>query len=474
MFFYLMFQEILITIGVTLLVIILIAGVIFLMFLEQRRYRDEMMLVTEEIIPFSTLRKMIERTIKRNRKKNKPFTLILVDIDNFQEVRDAFNSEEEKFIMQYITEHIKAALPEESVMSPGLHSDQFYIYIPSSFDHSHILTLAQSIKREAEKKVEVFEKIVIKKTVSLAIATYPLHGSTEELLLQALDIAMYVVKKNGGNGIKYYTDELATDKDLLNLYQELQAAVHREEFIYHYQPIVATDNEKTLYGVEALLRWNHPKRGLLTPPQFLHLAETSGELDHIGIWGVEQALILITTLQQERLVNDLIVNINVSPRQILNEDTFLIFQRMIEKYRTKPEFVAIEIPEFSTYKNNDQFMRNLIRIKTLGFKMAIDISTTDYDVIELVDKFQIDMIKLNRNFFMLEDNYNTRKYLQMITEFVHEKKLLLVAEGVETESQFLELSKKGIGYAQGFFIAKPLDQENLREYLKNATKQIES
>src|SRR5690606_1509424 len=235
------------------------------------------------IVPYTTLRKLIERTIKRNRKKNKPFTLMLLDLDDFQEIRDAFNQEEEKYIMKHITEHIKSALPEESVISPGLHSDQFYILVPDSFDHSHIITLAQSIKREAEKKVEVFEKVVIKKTCSLAIATYPLHGSTEELLLQALDIALYVVKKNGGNGIKYYTDELATDKDLLNLYQELREAVHREEFIYHYQPIVATSEDKKIYGVEALLRWNHPKRGLLTPPQFIHLAEQTGELDHIGI-----------------------------------------------------------------------------------------------------------------------------------------------------------------------------------------------
>ncbi len=460
-----MFENIFLTVGVTFLIVVFIAALIVLMFFEQRRYRDEMMLITDEIVPYTTLRKLIERTIKRNRKKNKPFTLMLLDLDDFQEIRDAFNQEEEKYIMKHITDHIKSALPEESVISPGLHADQFYILVPDSFDHSHIITLAQSIKKEAEKKVEVFEKVVIKKTCSLAIATYPLHGSTEELLLQALDIALYVVKKNGGNGIKYYTDELATDKDLLNLYQELREAVHREEFVYHYQPIVATSEDKKVYGVEALLRWNHPKRGLLTPPQFIHLAEQTGELDQIGIWGVEQALILITTLQQEKLVRDLIVNINVSPRQILNEDTFLTFQRMIDKYRTKPELIAIEIPEFSTYKNNEQFMRNLIRIKTLGFKMAIDIETTDYDVIGLVERFQIDMIKLNRNFFMLEDNYNSRKYLQMIIEFVKEKKLQLVAEGVETEVQFEELNKKGIGYAQGYYVAKPLDQQQLREFL---------
>ncbi len=347
-----MIQDILTVFGITALVIALIAGLIILMFFEQRRYRDEMMLISDEIVPYTTLRKLIQRTIKRNRKNNKPFTLILIDLDAFQEIRDAFNQEEEKYIMKFITDHIKNALPEESVMAPGLHSDQFYIFVPDSFDHSHILTLAQSIKREAEKRVEVFEKVIIKKTSSLAIATYPLHGSTEELLFQALDIALYVVKKNGGNGIKYYTDELATDKDLLNLYQELREAVHREEFVYHYQPIVSTEDEKTVYGVEALLRWNHPKRGLLTPPQFIHLAEQTGELDHIGVWGVEQALILITTLQQERLVRDMIVNINVSPRQILNEDTFLIFQRMIDKYRTKPDLIAIEMPEFTTYKNN--------------------------------------------------------------------------------------------------------------------------
>src|SRR5690606_35640924 len=129
---------------------------------------------------------------------------------------------------------------------------------------------------------------------------------------------------------------------------------------------------KDIYGVEALLRWQHPKRGLLAPQSFIGLAEQSGELDAIGIWGVEQALLLLTDLSQLYHLHNLVVNINVSPRQILNEETFTIFQRLIQKHRAKPEMVAIEIPDFSTYKNNETFMRNLIKIKTLGFQIAID------------------------------------------------------------------------------------------------------
>ncbi len=461
----LMFVEILSTIGITAVLILLIVGIIFLLRHELRKYHDEKLLVSDEVTPYGTLTALIERTIKRNGRLNKPFTLMLIDLDAFQEIIDTFNKEEESFIMKYVSSHIKSALPEESIISPGLKSDQFYIFIPDSFDHSNILTLAKSIKKEAERKVQILDKITIKKTVSMAIATFPLHGTTPDLLFQALDIALYMVKKSGGNGIKYYSEELSQDKEILNLYHELKEAIEKEEFVYFYQPIVSTNSVREVYGVEALLRWNHPKRGLLSPPAFIHLAEQSGELDSIGVWGVEQALLLLTDLSQLYSINDFVVNINVSPRQILNEETFTIFQRMIQKHRTKANLVAIEIPDFTTYKKNEKFMRNLIKIKTLGFKIAIDISTTDYDVMDIVERFKIDMIKLNREFFRLEDNYNSRKYLQMITDFVKDRGIKLVAEGVETEEQFNELNKKGIGFAQGYFVAKPLDQTQLSAFL---------
>src|SRR5690606_35767198 len=136
-----------------------------------------------------------------------------------------------------------------------------------------------------------------------------LHGNTKDLLFQALDIAMYIVKKNGGNGIKYYSEELSQGKEYLDLYHEIREAIEKEEFIYFYQPIVSTSDTKNIYGVEALLRWQHPKRGLLAPQSFIGLAEQSGELDAIGIWGVEQALLLLTDLSQLYHMHNLVINI---------------------------------------------------------------------------------------------------------------------------------------------------------------------
>ncbi|MBN3490003.1 bifunctional diguanylate cyclase/phosphodiesterase [Acholeplasma equirhinis] len=458
-------MEIFLTILVTLILIGLIIGLYFVLKHELRKYRDEKLLVSDEVVPLSTLTNLVDRMIKRNTKKAKPFTLMLIDLDQYQDIVDAFNEEEERLIMQYVSNHIKTALPEESVISQGVKPDQFYIFIPDSFDHSNILNLAKHIKRESQRKVSILDGVEIKKTVSIGIATFPLHGNTKDLLFQALDIAMYIVKKNGGNGIKYYSEELSQGKEYLDLYHEIREAIEKEEFIYFYQPIVSTSDTKDIYGVEALLRWQHPKRGLLAPQSFIGLAEQSGELDAIGIWGVEQALLLLTDLSQLYHMHNLVVNINVSPRQILNEETFTIFQRLILKHRAKPEMVAIEIPDFSTYKNNETFMRNLIKIKTLGFQIAIDLSTTDYDVLDLVERFKIDMIKLNRDFFKLEENYNKRKYIQMLIDFVKAKELKLVAEGVETEAQLQELYTKGVGYAQGYFIAKPLDQTQLSAFL---------
>lgn len=458
--------DILITIGVTILISALIFLLYKLLKYEIRKSQDEQMLLSDEIVSYVGFRALLERTIKLKQKKgNKPFTLMLIDLDSFQEIVDTFNKEEESFIMKYVSSHIKSALPEESIISQGLKPDQFFIYIPDSFDHSNIFSLAKSIKKEAERKVQILDRITIKKTVSIAIATYPLHGNNLDRLNQALEIALYMVKQKGGNDIRYYTEELAQDKESLDLYQELKSAKDKGEFIYHYQPIISTDDARIVYGLEALLRWNHPKRGLLSPGQFLHLAEQTGELDDIGNVGVEQALVLLTDLAQIHNIHDIVININVSPRQILNEETFTLYQRLIDKYRIKEGLIAIEIPDFSLYKTNQVFRRNLIKMKSLGFKIAIDISSTDYDLIDLIERFQIDMIKFSRNFYMLEDNYNFRKYYQMIIEFAHTKNKLLVSEGVETEAQFKELSEKGVGLAQGYYVSKPLSQETLIEYL---------
>ncbi|HLT00161.1 MAG TPA: bifunctional diguanylate cyclase/phosphodiesterase [Acholeplasma sp.] len=460
--------EIMITIVVTLALAGAVFGIFIVVKKESIRYRDEKLLVQDQVVPLNTLSVLIDRTIKRNSKKNKPFTLFLIDLDHYRDIVDTFNEEEEKLIMSYVSNHIKSSLPEESVISQGIKPDQFYVFIPDSFDHSKIIYLAKQIKKDSERKVHILDSVTIKKTVSISIATFPLHGNTKEHLFQALDIAMYIVKKNGGNDIKYYSEELNQGKEYLDLYHEIKEAIQKEEFLYYYQPIVSTEDKTKVLGVEALLRWQHPTRGLLAPGSFLSMAEQSGELDEIGIWGVEQALLLQTDLSQLYQIHDLVVNINVSPRQILNEETFTIFQRLIQKHRTKAELVAIEIPEFSLYKQNEIFRRNLIKIKTLGFQIAIDISTTDYDVLDIVERFKIDMIKLNREFFKLEENYNKRKYLKMLIDFVESQQIKLVAEGIETEEQFQDMYTKGVSYAQGYFIAKPLDQTQLSAFLRQS------
>ncbi|CDR30545.1 Cyclic di-GMP phosphodiesterase Gmr [Acholeplasma oculi] len=465
-----MINDILLTIGVTILLIGMILGLIVLLKIEIRKYRDDKMLLSDQVISYDVFKALIERVIKRNTKKNLPFTIIQIDIDKFQDIEDTFNKDEEAYIMSYVASHIKSALPEESIISSSSKPDEFYIYIPHTYDHSNIYSLAKNIKKEAEKKIQILDKITIKKTISMAIASFPLHGNSLDLINQSLEIAMYMVKKSGGNDIKYYSDELNQTKENMQLYQELKIAKENKEFIYYYQPIVHSKELTDVYGFEALLRWNHPKRGLLMPGQFLHLAEQTGELDDIGIIAVEQALELLTDLSQLQQRNDLIININLSPRQVLNEMTFTIFQRMVDKYNQDASSIAIEIPDFSLYKKNEVFRRNLIRIKTLGFKIAMDIQTTDYDMLDLIERFQIDMIKFNRKFFMLEDNYNFRKYYQMIVEFAENKKLKLVAEGIENKEMLKSITEKGVPYAQGFFISNPLSPEELFTYLGKIKK----
>ena len=457
--------DILLMFGIVVVIIGFIIGLFFLLKIEIRKYKDEKLLLSEEVVSMDVFNQLINRVIKRRKKKDDPFTLMLVDLDEFQEIVDTFNKEEETFIVSYISKHINSALPEESVIARGEKPDRFYLLIPASFDHSNIYNLAKSIKKEAEKKIQILDKVTIKKTVSMSIATYPLHGENLDLLYQSLEIALYMVKRSGGNDIKYYSEELSQTKESLDLFHELKNAKNNKEFIYYYQPIINLKDPNKVYGLEALLRWNHPKKGILTPAKFLHLAEQTGELDDIGNIAVEQALELLVDLSQQRL-NDVIININVSPRQILNEMTFTIFQRLVEKYRQDASNIAIEIPDFTLYKNNQVFRRNLIKIKTLGFKLAIDISTTDYDVMDLVERFQIDMIKLNKDFFKQEQNYNFRKYLDMIIEFVKKKSLMLVAEGIEDQAMIDMLAEKGVDYGQGYHLTKPMNVLDTTQFLK--------
>lgn len=461
--------DILLMFGIVVVIIGFIIGLFFLLKIEIRKYKDEKLLLSEEVVSMDVFNQLINRAIKRRKKKDDPFTLMLVDLDEFQEIVDTFNKEEETFIVSYISKHINSALPEESVIARGEKPDRFYLYIPASFDHSNIYNLAKSIKIEAEKKIQILDKVTIKKTVSMSIATYPLHGENLDLLYQSLEIALYMVKRSGGNDIKYYSEELSQTKESLDLFHELKNAKNNKEFIYYYQPIINLKDMNKVYGLEALLRWNHPKKGILAPSKFLHLAEQTGELDDIGNIAVEQALELLVDLSQQRL-NDVVININVSPRQILNEMTFTIFQRLVEKYRQDASNIAIEIPDFTLYKNNQVFRRNLIKIKTLGFKLAIDISTTDYDVMDLVERFQIDMIKLNKDFFKLEQNYNFRKYLDMIIEFVKKKSLMLVAEGIEDQAMIDMLTEKGVDYGQGYHLTKPMNVLDTTQFLKERKK----
>jgi EAL domain-containing protein (putative c-di-GMP-specific phosphodiesterase class I) len=299
-------------------------------------------------------------------------------------------------------------------------------------------------------------------TTSIGITIVPQDGTDPNSLMKNADLAMYRAKDHGRNTYHFYSEEMNTNaiKRLRTEY-ELRRALERNEFVLHYQPKVRLADQQ-IVGVECLIRWEHPERGLLAPYEFIEVAEETGAIVDMGTWIIQEACRTGQELSEQAKRNFQIA-VNISPRQFRDPNLVATIRRNLRESGLNPSTLELEITETMLMGDVEAANTTVRQLHELGVRMAIDDFGTGYSSLNYLKKFPINTVKVDRSFIMdIPESADDKAITSAVIAMAHRLNMEVVAEGVETHEQLNFLLEHDCEYAQGFLFAKPLSLDNLR------------
>ena len=441
------------------------------MFSRLKKYfKEKNNIIHERAVPKAQILKQIHRYIKKVGNFGTA-TLILIDIDAFHNLVELHGENLYLDMMKETAKRVVDLLPENASISQ-IREDGILIFIPNEGTQSKIEKLC---KRLLESTHIPFENANIKDihiTTSIGVCTYPQSGSSVKSLIDNLDLASFVSKRSGGDKVTSYYATLSDDeRDNKMYYEEIRTAIQRKEFVLYYHPILDLVNH-TIYGAEALMRWNHPTKGILPPQDFIQLMEQTGDIHWVGEWGIDQMIRFQQEMQHLYPKLNLVISLNLSLKQILNQNLARRLIDIAKELSVRPERIMLEITDCMVYDKMKVVEANLTRLKAFGFLIAVDSFPLDQQSILAVQNAPIDVIKLGRSFLKdITNNFSQEKLLELLIDYCKKNKKRLVCEGIETKELLQYVLDQKVTLGSGFYFTRPLDAEALKKYIEGSSWQ---
>jgi diguanylate cyclase (GGDEF)-like protein len=393
-------------------------------------------------------------------------TLMYVDIDGFADLNEVFGHEACDLMLKEIATRILRVIPYNASVC-RYQNDEFMVFIKDEDNFARLESIASKIVTAAQAPYQVLVGESITLSVSVGMATYPNAGQTFEELYSNLELTTYVSKRDGGNK---YTNFYATIKeeefDNMTYFQEVKQAIQKKEFVLYFQPILDLKN-KLMNGAEALMRWNHPTKGVQSPATFLKVLEQSGDIAWVGRWGLQEMIKTHDMLAQKFQEIPLRFSLNLSTKQLLDPDLANTFIDIINKANAKPENYMLEISDFMMLEKIAVIKTNVFKLRDFGFKIAVDGFEVDGQSVQVIQRAPVDVIKLGRGFLKdIENNFMKERLLEILVNFATENNRTLVSEGVETPEIAKYVKDQNVFLEQGYLFGKPMSQEAFNEYLE--------
>ena len=390
-------------------------------------------------------------------------TVFMIDIDHFKQVNDSLGMSAGDTILLTISRRLARLMKPQDTLS-RLSSDQFGLLLASESDPGRIAAFAEAL-RQATRAPIAYAKREIVLTASVGLITWTKTATTAEDFVKDAELAMYQAKRFGGDRIEPFRPAFrAIGSDKLQLESDLRRALERDEISMAYQPIVKLE-EGTIAGFEALMRWEHPRRGAISPSEFIPIAENSGLIVQLGLFAMQRAAEYLFAWQEQFPKLDLFVLVNLSSTQLIRQDLINDVRSVLSRIHLNPGSLKLELTESVLMENPEQSAHVLARLKTMGIGLSLDDFGTGYSSLAYLTRFPFDIIKIDRS-FVKGDQPQKTTLLRSIVSMAHDLGLAVVTEGVESESDALQLRQMGCEYVQSFMFGQPTSREDATRMIK--------
>lgn len=389
--------------------------------------------------------------------------VLFLDLDGFKEINDTYGHKSGDLLLQKITRRLKKIVPEEDMIA-RFGGDEFTVIVQNA-TYEELEKIAQKIIEEIQKPL-MLHKNKLFMTFSVGLSVCPDNGDSSELLLKHADTAMYRAKDEGKNRYQFYDAKMTeTTMGKVNLQNQLRDAIEQEQFEPYYQPKIDARSGKVV-GLEALVRWNHPQRGLVPPMDFIPFAEESDFIKEIDQWMLYATLKQMKAWHKEGLKTGRL-SVNISTHQLRDFVCVECFKDALSLLEFDASYLEVEVTESQVMKNQLESIEVLQALKKLGVTISMDDFGTGYSSLSYLKNLPVDRLKIDRSFIMeTPQNKDDVAIVKTIIALSKNLGLDIIAEGVETKEQVDLLVSEGCYDIQGYYFSKPLSAQDCRKFLK--------
>ena len=413
----------------------------------------------------------IAQAIAECSRRESPFAVLFIDLDGFKSINDSLGHSVGDDLLKACAERLRQDVPPTAMVA-RLGGDEFVIVVEHVAEPSSAEALANGVLRRLSEEIDV-NGLPLRVSASVGVAFYPRDGSNAGELLHSADAAMYVAKQSGRNTFRVFEPQMnhTTLKSLI-LQRDLHRALTGGELSVSFQPKFSVASQ-SVTGVEALIRWRHPELGEIPPLEFIPIAERSGLIVGIGDWVVREVCSNIALWDAQGLP-PVCVAVNLSPIQFNVQDLVARIDTLIGAAGVDPRRLMFEITETTAMQNIEKTSRTIEALQSRGYTVAVDDFGTGYSSLAYLQRFRFDQIKVDGSFMrdLVAGGRRGSALLSAVMTLARALQIEVVAEGVETESQFLTLRELACDQMQGFLLSRPLTAVELPAFLRSVADRI--
>ncbi len=413
---------------------------------------------------------LLKAEIESSKRRNDHlFAVLFLDLDRFKNINDSLGHTHGDLLLVAFAERLERTLrPIDTLARFG--GDEFAILLSGMTDATDAVRVAQRIHDELTQPF-VLDKNSAFATASIGIALSSSGYDRPEDILRDADTAMYRAKENGKARYEVFDHGMhARAVSRLQLESDLRQAIEQKEFCVYYQPIISLQTGR-LHGFEALVRWNHPRRGLVSPADFIPVAEETGLIVPIGQWVLNEACAHVRQWQIDSPSHrSLSLSVNLSARQVAQPDLLERIKEALKTSKLNPHCLKLEITESVVMENAEAAALMFKQLRLLGVQLSIDDFGTGYSSLSYLHRFPLNYLKIDRSFVMRLTTDNDNAIVRTISTLARNLGMEVIAEGIETDEQYQQLKMLGCEYGQGYLFSRPVDNDRVPHLLKQDSK----